>query len=113
MSRIVSTTERGTGKEHPRQRKYCRWKHSGGERKWDIRGKKQVVVFHETQGGKEAVVRDEASEAAGVGHGRQREGRRRTWREEKNGSNGGLVGVGGRKTPGDFPLQRNENHSHF
>lgn len=76
-------------------------------------GKKKVVVFRETQGGKEAVVRDEDTETAGVGHGRQREGRRGTWREEKNGSNGGLVGVGGRKTPGDFPLQRNENHSHF
>lgn len=33
--------------------------------------------------------------------------------EEKDGSHGRLVGVGDGKTLGDFPLQRNDNRSHF
>lgn len=32
---------------------------------------------------------------------------------EKNGSHGRLVGVGDGETLGDFPLQSNDNHSHF
>lgn len=54
---------------------------------------------------------------ARVSNGRQREGRRGTGGggagEEKDGSHGRLVGVGDGKTLGDFPLQRNDNRSHF
>lgn len=72
------------------------------------------MVFHETQRGKEAVVRDGAAEAGRGWIGEVgREGRRGTWREEEIGRVGGLAGMGGGRwdSPGDCPLQGNRNHS--
>lgn len=78
-----------------------------------ILGKNKVVVFCETQMGKDAVMRDGAAE---TGRGWIAGAEKRKSGDLEGGKewgDGGLVGITGWRGPGDFPLQRSGNHSHL